>query len=68
MMNNNNENTYRSFTEDEWIAIDNAFEALLTELEESADPEFAQSMENVVFAYGLDEHMEQEVIDMYDAL
>tara|TARA_R100000005_G_C4895887_1_gene140393 strand:- start:373 stop:579 length:207 start_codon:yes stop_codon:yes gene_type:complete len=68
MMNNNNESTYRGFTEDEWTAIDNAFEALLTELEETADPEFAQSMENVVFAYDLDEHMEQEVKDMYDAL
>jgi len=59
---------YRGFTEAEWIAIDNAFEALLTELEESADPDFAQSMENVVFAYDLDIHMEQEVKDMYDAL
>ena len=68
MMNNNNESTHRGFTEDEWTAIDNAFEALLTELEESADPEFAQSMENVVLAYDLDEHMEQEVKDMYDAL
>ena len=68
MMNNNNESTYRGFTEDEWIAIEEAFEALLTEIEESADPEFAQSMENVVFAYDLDEHMEQEVKDMYDAL
>jgi hypothetical protein len=68
MMNNNNESTYRGFTEDEWTAIDNAFEALLTELEESAEPEFAQSMENVVLAYDLDEHMEQEVKDMYDAL
>ena len=63
-----NDSTYRGFTEDEWIAIENAFEALLIEIEESADPEFAQSMENVVFAYDLDEHMEQEVKDMYDAL
>ena len=59
---------YRGFTEAEWIAIDNAFEALLIELEESADPDFAHAMENVVFAYALCEHMEQEVKDMYDAL
>ena len=63
-----NDSTYRGFTEYEWIAIDNAFEALLTELEEMADPEFAQAMENVVFAYDLCPAQEQEVKDMYDAL
>ena len=68
MMNNNNESTYRGFTEFEWIAIENAFEALLTEIEESADPEFAQALENVVFAYDLDEHMEDEVKRQYDRL
>ena len=68
MMNDNNESTYRGFTEFEWIAIENAFEALLTELEESADPEFSVAIENVVFAYDLCEHMEQEVKDQYDAL
>ena len=68
MINDNNESTYKGFTEFEWIAIENAFEALLTEIEESADPEFAQALENVTFAYDLDEHMEQEVKDMYDAL
>jgi len=68
MMNDNNESTYRGFTEFEWIAIENALEALLTEIEESADPEFSVAIENVVFAYDLCEHMEQEVKDMYDAL
>jgi len=68
MNDNNNESTYRGFTEYEWIAIENAFEALLTELEESADPDFADAMENVIFAYDLCEHMEKEVKDMYDAL
>ena len=67
-MNNNNESTYRGFTEDEWIAIENAFEALLTEIEESADPDFAHTIENVVFAYDLDEDMEQELKDQYDNL
>jgi len=68
MMNNNNESTYRGFTEDEWIAIENAFEALLTEIEESADPDFANALENVVFAYDLCEHMEKQVVDQYDDL
>ena len=65
---NDNEPTYRGFTEAEWIAIDNAFEALLTELEESADPDFAHAIENVVFAYDLCEAQEQQVIDQYDDL
>ncbi len=65
---NDNEPTYRGFTEAEWIAIDNAFEALLTELEESADPDFAHALENVVFAYDLCEHQEKEVVDQYDDL
>ena len=51
MNDNNNESTYRGFTDGEWIAIDNALEALLTELEESADPDFAHALENIVFAY-----------------
>ena len=68
MMNDNNESTYQGFTEDEWIAIENAFEALLTEIEESADPDFAHAIENVVFAYDLCEHMEKQVKDQYDEL
>jgi hypothetical protein len=51
-----NNSTYRGFTDFEWIAIDNALEALLTELEEMADPEFSVALENVVYAYDLDEH------------
>ena len=62
------QDTYRGFTEDEWIAIDNAFEALLTELEEMEDPEFAHALENVVFAYDLCTAQEQEVVDQYDEL
>ena len=68
MNDNNNESTYRGFTDSEWIAIDNALEALLTELEDSADPDFAHALENVVFAYDLCEHMEKEVVDQYDDL
>jgi hypothetical protein len=62
------DDTYRGFTDEEWIAIDNALEALLTELEEMEDPEFAQAVENVVFAYDLCPAQEQEVIDQYDDL
>ena len=60
------EPTYHGFTDNEWIVIDNALEALLTELEEMADPEFSVALENVVYAYDLDEHMEKEVVDQYD--
>jgi len=56
----------RTFDDFEWIAIENALEALLDELSESADPEFSVSLENVVFAYDLDEDMEQEVKEQYD--
>ena len=56
----------KTFTDFEWIAIDNALEALLTELEETADPEFSVALENVVFAYDLDEEMEKEVVDQYE--
>ena len=55
------------FTDFEWIAIENALEHLIDELKESADPEFSVSLENVVFAYDLDEHMEDEVKRQYDA-
>ena len=55
------------FTDFEWIAIENALEHLVDELRESADPDFSVSLENVVFAYDLDENMEQEVKDQYDA-
>lgn len=62
------DSTYRGFTDEEWIAIDNALEALLTELEESAEPEFAHALENVVFAYDLCPAQEQELVDQYDDL
>ena len=55
-----------TFTDFELIAIENALEALFTELEESADPEFSVALENVVFAYDLDERMEEELITRYD--
>ena len=57
----------RTFDDFEWIAIENALEHLVDELRESADPDFSVSLENVVFAYDLDENMEQEVKDKYDA-
>lgn len=66
MMNENNESTYRGFTEYEWITIDNALEALLTEMEESKDPDFAHALENIFFAYDLCEDMMKEVVDQYN--
>ena len=59
---------YRNFTDEEWIAIENAFEALVNEIDESAYPDFAHSLENVTFAYDLDPEMESEVVRMYDDL
>lgn len=60
------ENNY--FTDEEWELIDKALETLVSELEESADPEFAQSLENVVLSYDLDECMKEELIRQYDWL
>ena len=68
MINDNGQCTYRGFTDDEWIAIDNAFEALLTEMEEMADPDLDLALENVVFAYDLCSAQEQEVLDQYNDL
>ena len=56
------------FTDFELIAIENALEHLIDELRESADPDFSVAIENVVFAYDLDENMEQELKEQYDAL
>lgn len=58
----------KHFTDFELIAIENALEQLTDELRESADPEFSVTLEEVVFAYDLDEDMEQELIAQYDAL
>jgi len=58
----------KHFTDFELIAIENALEHLIDELRESADPEFSVVLENVVFAYDLDENMEQELKEQYDAL
>ena len=58
----------RIFTDFEEIAIENALEHLVDELRESADPEFSVSLENVVFAYDLDENMEEELKTQYDNL
>ncbi len=58
----------RIFTDFEEIAIENALEHLIDELRESADPEFSVSLENVVFAYDLDENMEEELIAQFDNL
>jgi TATA-box binding protein (TBP) (component of TFIID and TFIIIB) len=57
-----------TFTDFEWIAIENALEALLTHLDEMADPEFSVALENIVCAYDLDENMEKEVVNQYDDL
>ena len=60
------ENNY--FTELEWNTIDDALDALINDILESAEPEFAQSLENVVLAYDLDECMKEEVVRQYDWL
>ena len=55
-----------TFTDFELIAIENALEDLLTDLKEMEDPEFDHALENVVYAYDLDERMENELITRYD--
>ena len=57
-----------TFSDFEWIAIENALEALLTHLDEMAEPEFAVALENVVWEYDLDNDMEREVVNQYDDL
>lgn len=58
----------KTFTDFELIAIENALEQLIDELNEQADPEFSVTLEEVVFAYDLDEDMEKELIEQYDIL
>lgn len=59
-----NMNNY--FTLDEWDLIEKALETLLIELEENSEPEFAQSLENVVLAYDLDQCQTEELVRQYD--
>lgn len=54
------------FTLDEWDLIEKALETLLIELEENSEPEFAQSLENVVLAYDLDQCQTEELVRQYD--
>ena len=68
MKQNNQGDFMQHFTDFELIAIENALEQLIDELRESADPEFSVALEEVVFAYDLDEKMEQELIEQYDNL
>jgi hypothetical protein len=60
------ENNY--FTDEEWFIIDDALDALVIDLRESADPEFSVSLEKVVSSYDLDECMTEELIRQYDWL
>ena len=60
------ENNY--FTLEEWAIIDDALDALINDILESAEPEFAQSLENVVLAYDLDQCMTEELVRQYDWL
>tara|TARA_R100000030_G_scaffold16754_1_gene11219 strand:+ start:206 stop:412 length:207 start_codon:yes stop_codon:yes gene_type:complete len=53
------------FTTAEWELIERALETLVTELEESAEPELAQSLENVALAYDLDECQKEELVRQY---
>lgn len=61
-------NTNNYFTIEEWDLIERALETLVFELEESADPEFAQALENVVLAYDLDQCQKEELVRQYDWL
>ena len=56
------------FTDEEWGIIDDALDALLNDLYESAIPEFSVSLENVVTSYDLDECQTEELIRQYDWL
>ena len=56
------------FTDLEWFAIDDALDALLNDLYESADPEFSVSLEKAVLAYDLDECQTEELLRQYDWL
>lgn len=58
--------TNNYFTIEEWDLIERALAALIIELEESAEPEFAQSLENVVLAYDLDQCQTEELVRQYD--
>ena len=61
-------NTNNYFTIEEWDLIERALETLVSELEESAEPEFAQALENVVLAYDLDRCQTEELVRQYDWL
>ena len=56
------------FTDEEWGIIDDALDALVNDLCESADPEFSVALENVVTSYDLDECQTEELIRQYDWL
>ena len=58
------ENNY--FTKIEWKAIDDALDALLVDLRDSADPQFSVSLEKVVLAYDLDQCMKEELVRQYE--
>ena len=60
--------TNNYFTIEEWDLIERALATLLIELEESAEPEFAQALENVVLAYDLDQCQKEELVRQYDWL
>jgi len=57
---------WNNATDSDRIAVQDAYEALCIDLIESADPEFSVSLENVVFAYDLDENMEKALKAMFD--
>jgi hypothetical protein len=62
------QNINNYFTTEEWDLIEKALETLVSELEESAEPEFAQSLENVVLSYDLDQCQTEELVRQYDWL
>jgi hypothetical protein len=60
--------TNNYFTIEEWDLIEKALETLVFELKESAEPEFAQALENVVLSYDLDQCQTEELVRQYDWL
>ena len=58
----------QELTLEELFVIDDALDALINDIQERAEPEFAQSLENVVLAYDLNEAQKEELVRQYDWL
>jgi hypothetical protein len=62
----------RDFTEDDYIAIENAFEEMMNlldeQVEEYGECDFPQAYEDVCWSHDLDDDQCEEVKAMYDAV